>query len=124
MAAAILIVDDDDGVRSMLKLAFEMHGWEVTAADSARAAKEQLASRSFDAVLTDMRMETDTAGFDVVRAATAQPHPPPTVILTAYPLLAQQWREVGAAAVLQKPVHVASLLDTMARILPQRKSGT
>lgn len=123
MAMAILIVDDDDGVRSMLKLAFETHGYDVTAANSARDAKALLAKRTFDAVLTDMRMETDTAGFDVVRAAAALPRRPPTVILTAYPLLAQQWREMGAVAVLQKPVQMGSLLDTFDRLLPQRKSG-
>jgi CheY-like chemotaxis protein len=123
MAPAILIVDDDDGVRSMLKLAFEMHGYEVTAADSAGAAKDLLAARTFDAVLTDMRMETDTAGFEVVRAAVAQPQRPPTVILTAYPLLAQQWREMGASAVLQKPVQMGNLLDTLKRLLADHKSG-
>ncbi len=123
MAAAILIVDDDDGVRSMLKLAFETHGYEVTTANSARAAKELLTARTFDAVLTDMRMETDTAGFDVVRAAAALPRRPPAVILTAYPLLAQQWREMGAVAVLQKPVQMGSLLATFDRLLPQHKPG-
>lgn len=123
MAVTILIVDDDDGVRSMLKLAFETHGYDVTTAASAAAAKKQLASRTFDAVLTDMRMETDTAGFDVVRAAAALPIRPPTIILTAYPLLAQQWREMGAAAVLQKPVRMGSLLDAVGQLLAQRETG-
>lgn len=124
MAETILIVDDDDGVRSMLKLAFETHGYEVTAAASAAAAKKQLASASFDIVLTDMRMETDSAGFDVVRAASALPSPPPTIILTAYPLLAQQWREMGAAAVLQKPVQMTNLLNTVDRLLAQHRAGS
>jgi DNA-binding NtrC family response regulator len=123
MAAAILIVDDDDGVRSMLRLAFETHGYDVTTAASAAAARTLLASESFDAVLTDMRMESDTAGFDVVRAAAALPRRPPTVILTAYPLLAQQWREMGAAAVLQKPIQMGNLLQTFDRLLAQRKAG-
>ncbi len=117
MGSAILIVDDDDGVRSMLKLAFEMHGYDVTTANSAHAAKALLASRSFDAVLTDMRMETDTSGFDVVQAAAALPQRPPTIILTAYPLLAKQWREMGATAVMQKPVQMGNLLQTFDKLL-------
>jgi len=124
MPATILIVDDDDGVRSMLKLAFEAHGYEVESAASAGQAKSLLASHSYDAVLTDMRMESDTAGYDVVRAAAAQPHPPPTVILTAYPLLAQQWREAGADAVLQKPVQMMGLLELMDKLVARGKPAS
>jgi CheY-like chemotaxis protein len=121
MPATILIVDDDDGVRSMLKLAFEAHGYEVESAASAAQAKPLLASHSYDAVLTDMRMENDTAGYDVVRAASALSHRPATVILTAYPLLAQQWREAGADAVLQKPAQMSHMLDLVDSLVARRK---
>src|SRR5512147_429750 len=117
MGAKILIVDDEEAVASMLKVVFETDGYSVVTASSAAAAEELLASGSFDAVLTDMKMESDTAGYEVVRAARAHPNRPVIVILSAFPLLVQDWRAAGADAVASKPTNMAQLLDMIAELV-------
>ena len=92
----------------------------MTIAVNAADAKAKLVDGKFDLVMTDMRMETDTAGYEVVRAVIAMPEPPPVVIMTAFPLLAKQWREIGASAVLAKPSRITDLLDTIGKLLSER----
>jgi CheY-like chemotaxis protein len=114
---SILLVDDDAPVLSMLRTVLGAHGYAVTTAISAADAKNKLAVGEFDMVLTDMRMEHDTAGYEVVRAASAKPEQPAIIILTAFPLLAQQWREAGAHHMLGKPTRITDLLDAMDKLL-------
>ncbi|MBZ5513048.1 MAG: response regulator [Acidobacteriia bacterium] len=121
METRILVVDDEEAVASMMKIVLENDGYTVVTAASAAEAVGLLSTDSFQAVITDMKMESDTAGYDVVRAARALPNPPVTLILTGYPLLAQDWRAAGAAAVASKPSSMAQLLETVAELLGKRR---
>jgi CheY-like chemotaxis protein len=124
MRSRILVVDDEEPVSSMLKVILIARGYEVTAAASARQAVSLLNGTSFDLVLTDMKMETETAGYDVVRAASSLPHAPAILILTAYPLLAGEWRAAGADAILPKPSQISTLLDAITDLLQRRHSAS
>lgn len=124
MSARILVVDDEPPVSSMLKVVLEAHGYDVQTAASAAEAVRALAANSFGLVLTDMKMESDGAGYDVVRAARALPNPPPVVILTAYPLLAQDWRAAGAEATLSKPAQMSLLLELVNELLQKYQDQT
>lgn len=121
MDRRILIVDDEDSVASMLKVVFESEGYEVTTAASAAQALQVLGEDAFDVVLTDMKMESDAAGFEVVRGVRERSPHTVVVILTAFPLLAQDWRDAGADAALSKPSHMARLLSTVTDLLQQRR---
>lgn len=121
-AGRILLVDDDAAVLSMVKTVLESQGYAVTTAASGFDGESKLVLGEFDMVLTDMKMETNLAGYEVVRAAVAKPNAPVVVILTAFPLLAQQWREAGAYAVFQKPFNVADLLATVDKLLSERRA--
>jgi CheY-like chemotaxis protein len=122
MSPRILVVDDEEPVSSMLKVVLEANGYHVVTASSAAEAVKLLAEDSFAVVLTDMKMESDTAGYDVVRAAKALANPPGVVILTAYPLLAQDWRAAGADAAMSKPTQMALLLDVVDELVHKRHS--
>jgi DNA-binding response OmpR family regulator len=124
MDRRILIVDDEDSVASMLKVVFESEGFAVTTAGSAAQASQLVGAQTFDVVLTDMKMETDAAGFDVVRAVRERSQRTVVVILTAFPLLAQDWRDAGADAALSKPSHMARLLATVTDLLQQRRQSS
>ena len=124
MSPRILVVDDEEPVSSMLKVVLEANGYAVLTAASAAKALELLLAEPFAVVLTDMKMETDTAGYEVVRAAKALPNPPGVVILTAYPLLAQDWRAAGADAAMSKPTQMALLLDVVDELVHKRGDHT
>ena len=68
-------------------------------------------------VITDMKMETSRAGYDVIRAATRQPYDPAIAILTAYAELGADWRTEGADSLLVKPIGTDDLLRQVEAML-------
>lgn len=112
-----LVVDDDAAVLQTLKLLFKSRNFDVTTANSASAAIAALGAVQFDVVVTDMRMETNMAGFDVVRSAKALPCPPAVVILSAYPIPIQEWRGAGADAMVVKGGGSFAMIDDIERML-------
>jgi CheY-like chemotaxis protein len=120
METRILAVDDEETLVSMLKTVFQTDGYTVVTAASAAEAIGLLATGTFQAVITDMKMESDTAGYQVVSAARALPYPPAIIILTGYPLLAREWRATGADAVVTKPCNLTQLLETVGDLLRKR----
>jgi len=121
MKARVLIVDDEEVILSLLKTVLQAQGYSVTTAVSGAEAKAALAANEgFDLVITDMRMETELTGYEVVATAVAQARRPAVVILTAFPLLAQQWRQAGADAVVTKPTRMPELLSLISDLLEKR----
>lgn len=117
MKRRILLVDDELAILLTLKAILEMNGFEVETSASAGEAEIKLGSASFDMVITDMRMETETAGYDVIRAARKQAYDPATAILTAYPSLGTDWQNHGAQSLLVKPVNTHDLLRQIEALL-------
>jgi CheY-like chemotaxis protein len=85
MKRRILIVDDDLAVLLTLKAVLELHGFEVDTAASSAEAFARLKSSLYQMVISDLRMETEVAGLEVLRAAHRQAYDPATALLTAYP---------------------------------------
>lgn len=117
MKRRILIVDDEMAILLTLKAILEMHGFEVETAASARDAASKLSAAEYDMVITDMRMETETAGYDVIRAARSQSYNPATAILTAFPVLGSEWESKGAQSLLVKPVNAPDLIRQIEALL-------
>src|SRR5215471_4776627 len=110
MKRRILLVDDELAILLTLRAILEMNGFEVDTAASAKEAQTKLKNGIYEMVITDMRMETETAGYDVIRAARQQAYNPATAILTAYPTLGNEWQSKGAQSLLVKPVNMQELL--------------
>ena len=117
MKRRILLVDDDTAVLLTLKAVLEMNQFEVDTASSAVEAVEKMRSGIYQMVITDARMETDDAGFHVIRAAREQSYNPATALLTAYPPLDGDWRHRGSSSVLVKPVGTEDLLRQIEALL-------
>jgi CheY-like chemotaxis protein len=64
-----------------------------------------------------MRMETETAGYDVIRIARQMPYDPATALLTAYPSLGNDWKSKGVQSLLVKPVNTQELLRQLEALL-------
>lgn len=117
MKRRILLVDDDVAVLLTLKAVLEMHDFDVQTAGSVAEAVKKLESGSFHMVITDMRMETETAGWQVVQAARAQEYRPATAILTAYPPPDSNWQDRGAQSLLVKPIGTKDLVRQIEALL-------
>jgi DNA-binding response OmpR family regulator len=117
MTRRILLVDDELAILLTLKAILEMNGFDVETATSAREAKQKLSSGKFEMVITDMRMENETSGFEVIRSARSQAYNPATAILTAYPKLGDEWKTSGAESLLVKPMNTSDLLRQIEALL-------
>ncbi len=113
MKRRILLVDDDTAVLLTLKAVLEMNQFEVDTASSAVEAVEKMRAGIYQMVITDARMETDDAGFHVIRAAREQSYNP----ATALPPLDGDWRHRGSSSVLVKPVGTEDLLRQIEALL-------
>ena len=117
MKRRILLVDDELAVLLTLKTVLEMHGFEVHTANSAAEALEKLPSEAYHMVITDLRMETENAGWEVVRAARELKDPPATAILTAYPHVSNDGMDSAAQSILVKPVGTKDLIRQIEALL-------
>ncbi len=117
MKRRILLVDDELAILLTLKAILEMHNFEVETAASAKEAEKKLNAAEFEMVITDMKMEHETAGYDVIRAARAVSYNPATAILTAFPTLGSEWKARGAQQLLVKPVNTQDLLRQIEALL-------
>lgn len=121
MKRRILLVDDDVAVLLTLKAVLELNQFDVQTAGSAAEAVQKLASGVYEMVITDSRMETDDAGFHVIRAARQQAYRPATALLTAYPPRNVDWKRDGASSLLVKPIGTQDLLRQIEALLVQRQ---
>jgi DNA-binding response OmpR family regulator len=118
----ILLVEDEEPIRRMLKTVLEMDDFSVETAGSAGEGIQILRTGSFDAVVTDLRMESAGAGYDVVRAAKALSPNPLAVILTAFPVPPSDWRSAGADALITKGGGPLELPKRLSAMLHKRAS--
>lgn len=91
MKRRILLVDDDLAVLLTLKAVLELHGFEVETAGGSAEAVARLESGIYEMVISDLRMETEEAGLEVIRAARRQAYDPATALLTAFPPSGEHW---------------------------------
>ena len=122
MKRRILLVDDEVAVLLTMKAILEISGFEVDTAASGREGKSKLHTREYHMVITDMRMENDAAGVEVIEAARSAPYHPAVALLTAFPIADEDWQEMGADKMLVKPMHVRDLLVQIERLLATHES--
>jgi DNA-binding response OmpR family regulator len=111
MKRRILLVDDEVAVLLTLKAVLEISGFDVDTAASAREGVSKLHTREYQMLITDMRMESDAAGVEVIRAARSATYHPAVALLTAFPVAEEDWQEMGADQLLVKPMHTRILLQ-------------
>jgi two-component system response regulator AtoC len=121
----ILLVEDRDSLRQMLRLALEVAGHRVLEASDEPQALQMLQRHRPALVLTDLKLPRGD-GFGVLRAAKACDPQMPVVLLTAYgavPDVVRAMRE-GALDFLAKPVDPDHLRLIVGRALAERRLAT
>jgi DNA-binding NtrC family response regulator len=121
----ILLVEDKDSLRRVLRLTLENAGYTVTEAADARSALNEISTAPHKLVLTDLRMPNGS-GLDVLRAARAADGGIPVIVMTAFGSIdeAVQAMKDGAHDFLQKPVDSNHLLLLVDRALEQERLRT
>ena len=122
MKRRILLVDDDLTVLLTLKAVLELHGFEVETAGSSTEAFARLDSGVYQMVISDLRMETEEAGLEVIRTARRQAYDPATALLTAYPPSGEHWggkdwAGANSDSLLIKPLGNGDLLRQVEALL-------
>src|SRR3954466_7943779 len=121
----ILLVEDKDSLRTMLRLALEAQGHTVVEARDQREAESALLASHPAVVLSDLRL-TEGDGFGVLRAAKDFDPQLPVIVMTAYGSIqdAVAAMREGALDFLAKPVDPDHLLLMVERALAQRRLAT
>ena len=121
----ILLVEDKESLRRVLRLTLEHAGYSVTEAADAREAINEIGRVPHKIVLTDLRMPNGS-GLDVLRVARNADSEAPVIVMTAYGSIdeAVQAMKDGAQDFLQKPVDSNHLLLLVERALEQSRLRT
>ena len=108
----ILIVDDNSMMLKTLQDILQITGYRVEVARNGREALEKIKAESFGCILSDVRMP-DIDGVELLHAVKKSHPDLPLVLMTAHSEsdLVRQARAAGAAAVMEKPLDMKSLLS-------------
>ncbi len=119
----VLLIEDDEPLAGLLSAHLRAHGYEVTAAPSAEAARSALLSGLRpDIVLLDINLPGET-GWSIVRSdALVKAGDPPVVVASAMSISPARLRASGVAGYLPKPFALETLRATLERLLtPEEK---
>ena len=110
----ILIVDDEKKMVTLLRSALEHKGFEVEGVYGGQEALDLVAAKSFDVVLTDLRMEP-VGGLEVIAGVKDISPETAVVVLTAYGEVktAVEALQTGAFQYLTKPFNLNEVLHVV-----------
>ncbi len=116
--ASVLLVEDDDSLRTIVARHLRGLGYEVVEAASAETAAEALRSRDRPGVvLLDLNLPGDT-GWQLLRGPElAAAGNPPVVIASATPVSPRRLAEFACAGYLPKPYPLDTLVATVERLI-------
>lgn len=121
MTKTILLADDDAGVRAMLGQALVSEQYEVITAKTGREAAAKFVAHQPDLVLLDLNMpgKDGWEAFDLM----SHTHPlVPVIVITAKPQQYAHAVKLGVDALMEKPLHLPLLLETIKDLIAESES--
>ena len=118
----LLVVEDEKNTRDGLRRYFA-DKFDIYLAPDVPTAMNVLESERVDVLLTDLRLMGGTEGLDLLGRARSLPHPPVSVLMTAYgsEKVAVQAMKQGAYDYITKPLDLEKLDVVLTRALHSRK---
>jgi CheY-like chemotaxis protein len=112
----VLVVDDSDQLVGLVGMWLEDEGYGVVTATSGREALDSTALNHPDIVLLDLIIPAPD-GFAVCDALLRHPRPPQIILMTGMsdPARLRLAEDLGAFAVLHKPLTQEAVLDAVSR---------
>ena len=106
----IMIIEDDEAMRSLLEDFFEEEGFETDSASNGADALRILSKDHLDLIVTDIRMPGLT-GLDILPRVRRLKPETPIIVMTAYGSedVRRRSLESGATTYLEKPIHLSKL---------------
>jgi CheY-like chemotaxis protein len=122
MGECILVVDDEDYIRRLVRFVLERAGYKVLLASTAEDGLRLLRKFHPDVVTIDLMMPGQS-GLDLLAEKQADPviRDVPSLIVTAVGIRADLDKslELGATAILNKPFSHRQLIDAIRGVLIQ-----
>ena len=114
----ILVIEDKESMRAMLKQTLEAEGYQVITAQDGAEGIKRLADERIGLVLTDLKLPKKD-GFEVIKAAKQENPLLPVIVMTAYGTIETAVKAVkeGAYDFLTKPFDTGHLLVLILRAL-------
>ena len=122
----ILLVEDNEDSREMLKMLFEQHGLEITAVDSAAAALTAIKQAQPDILISDVGLPGED-GYELIKKirqlSPAEGGTIPAIALTGYASLQDRVQafDVGYQEHIAKPVDIDKLIELVNRLIAQNQ---
>jgi DNA-binding NtrC family response regulator len=112
----LLIVEDDQSVRTTMVTCLELEGYAVEAVSSTREALDRLEKHSYPIVISDIYLDERT-GLDIMRSARRQNPDCLVILMTGRGSMetVMAATEGGAFEYLAKPFEMAQMVDTIRR---------
>ncbi|HEX3118126.1 MAG TPA: sigma-54 dependent transcriptional regulator, partial [Candidatus Acidoferrum sp.] len=119
---SLLLVEDKNELRAMLRKALERAGYAVDEAPDGAAAIQKLRARRYLTILTDLKLP-GASGLEVLRASKAADATIPVILLTAYGSVEEAVSAMkdGAFDFIQKPVDLDHLKLLVKRATQQQE---
>lgn len=120
--SSVLIVDDEAGIRTALRMNFQRNGWDVETASGVDSAEQILGRREFHLVVSDMRM-MDGDGLDVMNSVRKNSPETAVILLTAYGSVPDAVKAMrsGAFDYQTKPISFEQLEEAAERVMKQSR---
>lgn len=122
MREKILVIEDDEVMRELMRMTLEQNGYEVTTAEDGVRGYDTALFLKPDLIVTDIQMP-GADGIHVVRRVrdTATLEKTPILVTTAFGNGRATFSlQVGASAFEPKPLNQQSFLSTVKRLLSGR----
>ncbi|HEX7966789.1 MAG TPA: response regulator, partial [Stellaceae bacterium] len=113
---AVLVVEDEEKMRELLRRMLDRAGFTVMTASHGREALKLFRERPVDIAITDLLMP-EMDGFELIRELVAHWPSIRIIALSGATVRLEMARQLGAKAVLRKPVSSTILVQTVEQVL-------
>ena len=121
--SSILIVDDNDDARRVLIEMLEMYRYRTVGAANVAEALQRISEDTFDLVLTDLKMDGENSGIDVLEAAKQMDPTIEVMVITGHGTIESAVKAVrlGAFDYILKPPVLDELIMRVERALSRKQ---